>query len=626
MVWTCRFVLAIVVVAVESVLAAGSPYGVAAHLHKKTESVEKTSRLCQEIGVGAVRTLVQSHDASERIWSNLASNNVEYVGLLFSQDFKDAGTGGVSVPKDALALWERHVRQRAEWMRGRITNWEVWNEQNIGGFWKRPNPTNYLAVLKVAYRVLKDVDPTNRVVIGGFAGLRFNYIEELYRLGAKDFFDVMNFHLYADHVPRNMPEQDFDIQIEQLRALMSKYGDGTKPMWMTETGWPTHNEGVATEKRTWMTNVVRRALEIVHPGASKLRVGVVSMEADCGRVDLGTVLMAQTELPSPCVVEGLTPDRVAEALDADRLDVLWWTMHPEWFDVGEESVERFLKRGGTVILGFRPENAIRRSTLGAWALAGDTNCATRLEHRLRYSTAEFREKGIGWSRLSSVGGEPFNYGYFLYKCGRYLTTENLRETDVFTPVFEAKDSETGMHYPLAGVYAFEGGRKGSLIVSLVNRRSWWSCSEERQAVRLARNYGLLLAEGVERIFWYEFQDAGIPGPNPQDHFGLVTTDYSRLKPAYHAYAQLISMRPSGSIQIPGAWHDPTRTFYYPSWMRPDGRKAGMLWTIGSPTGCNPELPPEVSFCDYRGGKLDFQKVGGQYVVRLSDEPIYWTEK
>lgn len=606
--------------------AGGSPYGVAAHLEKSSESAETTVRLCRKVGIGAIRTNVFSLEKAESIWSGLSSNGLEYVGLLYSYDFKKNGSGSSVVPQSALDEWRDYVRQRAERMRGKITSWEVWNEQNIGGFWRRPNPTNYLAVLKTAHQVLKEVDSSNQVVIGGFAGLNFTYIEELYRLGAKDFFDVMNFHLYADHGPRNVPEQDFDLKIEQLRALMAKYGDRGKPMWMTETGWPTHLDDAATEKRTWVTNVVRRALAVARPGKGMLRVGVVSMEADSGRVDLGTILQARTELSESCDVVGLSPDKVAEALDGSRVDVLWWTMNGEYFDVGEAAVGRFLKRGGTVVLGFRPENAIRRNSQGAWVFSDETNCAERLEKRFRYATGAFRDAGIDWSRLSSVRGEKFNYGYYMYKCGRYLTDDNLDESDSFQPVFEAVDNETGRRYPLAGVYSFGGGQSGTLVVSLVNKRNWWSCSEERQAVRLARNYGLLLAEGVERIFWYEFQDAGESPSNPQHHFGLTSTDYSRLKPACRAYEQLIRMRPVGSVQSAEVWHDEMRTFYCPAWTRPDGRKAGMLWTIGSSTVRDLALAERVSFCDYRGESVDFPKVDGKFFVRVTDEPIYWMEE
>ena len=44
---------------------------------------------------------------------------------------------------------------------------EIWNEQNIAGFWKNPNPTNYLALLKVAYKTAKAVDPSTRAPLSG---------------------------------------------------------------------------------------------------------------------------------------------------------------------------------------------------------------------------------------------------------------------------------------------------------------------------------------------------------------------------------------------------------------------------------------------------------------------------
>jgi hypothetical protein len=68
---------------------------------------------------------------------------------------------------------------------------------------------------------------------------------------------------------------------------------------------------------------------------------------------------------------------------------------------------------------------------------------------------------------------------------------------------------------------------------------WWSgaggVSEETQANYLARTYAIALSEGVSKVFWYAFIDAGSTPGYDQDHFGLLRPDLSP-KPAYAAYA------------------------------------------------------------------------------------------
>jgi hypothetical protein len=68
---------------------------------------------------------------------------------------------------------------------------------------------------------------------------------------------------------------------------------------------------------------------------------------------------------------------------------------------------------------------------------------------------------------------------------------------------------------------------------------WWSgeggVSEQTQADYLARTYAIALSEGVSKVFWYAFIDAGSTPGYDQDHFGLLRPDLSP-KPSYAAYA------------------------------------------------------------------------------------------
>ncbi len=52
------------------------------------------------------------------------------------------------------------------------------------------------------------------------------FIEEVYRLGGKDSFDVMNVHPYSRPRP---PEDDLEREITELRTLMARYGDALVP-------------------------------------------------------------------------------------------------------------------------------------------------------------------------------------------------------------------------------------------------------------------------------------------------------------------------------------------------------------------------------------------------------------
>ena len=602
--------------------ATPSPYGVAAHLTRSGESAPETARLCVAAGIGAVRTGVKTNDVSDAVYEVLSSNGVEWIGLLASSKLREALAAN-RLDDKALSEWTAEVRATAERFRGKITSWEVWNEQNIPSFWPNPNPTNYFAVLKAAYRTLKEVDPANRVAIGGFAGICLDYIETLYRLGAKDFFDVMNFHLYADHTALNLAERNFDVRIEGLKELMAKHGDGDKPFWMTETGWPTHTDTEKTERRNYVSGLIRKGVEIARPGQKGLRVGVISVEADSGRIDPGGVSFARSALSADCEVFGLRPEDAAAALDAGKVDVFWWNLSGwMYFDIDERAVKRFLQHGGTVILGYNMERCVKRDESGAWFVTPGRKAGGKLEARFKIGSKTFSDAKVPVARLRTPEDQPFT---FTNK--RYLTTDLLGATDALTPLYEVTDKKTGKSYPIAGVYSFDGGKSGTIIQSMVGSRFWYSSTEERQGVRLARLCGLLFAEGLERLFWYEFQERGGPcSPDSQDHFGIVTTDYKRPKPAYYAYRQFIQMRPVGSVQDAGEWHDATRTFYHPSWKRPDGKRAGLVWTIGTPSVRELDFGVKVRFFDHLGKEIEFPQVNGKHSVKVTDVPVYWVEE
>jgi hypothetical protein len=57
------------------------------------------------------------------------------------------------------------------------------------------------------------------------------FLSALYRLGAAKLFDEAALHPYAADPERAV------ARTEQLRGLLDRAGDGSKPIWITEVGW-----------------------------------------------------------------------------------------------------------------------------------------------------------------------------------------------------------------------------------------------------------------------------------------------------------------------------------------------------------------------------------------------------
>src|SRR5918994_5871036 len=129
---------------------------------------------------------------------------------------------------------------------GKVSAWEVWNEQNTSRFWPSgPSPSAYVPLLKATYPVVKSIDTNALVVFGGVSQNDYHYIEGAYAAGAKGYFDVMAVHPYpGPHPPEAVWYGNGRIGttaftgFTEVRKSMLAQGDD-KPIWITEFGWST---------------------------------------------------------------------------------------------------------------------------------------------------------------------------------------------------------------------------------------------------------------------------------------------------------------------------------------------------------------------------------------------------
>ncbi len=142
-----------------------------------------------------------------------------------------------------------------------VNAWEIWNEQNSNNFWKpRPNPEQYSELLKASYVAIKDADPDATVIIGGLSGDSVDligpnlidprtYLQKLYGLGMRDYFDGLGYHPYLTDVGLPTKKGDYNgwakmnASNNSLREIMTAHGDADKDIWITEFGIPTGGSG-----------------------------------------------------------------------------------------------------------------------------------------------------------------------------------------------------------------------------------------------------------------------------------------------------------------------------------------------------------------------------------------------
>jgi hypothetical protein len=128
----------------------------------------------------------------------------------------------------------------------KIKYWEVWNEPDSAIYWSpQDGLKSYCSLLKDVYIAAKKADPDCKILNGGLAE-GVSSINQLYDNGAKDYFDIMNIHIF--YSPQQANSIKAVLNFTKLAyKIMSRNGDGNKKIWVTEIGCPGVREETKTE-------------------------------------------------------------------------------------------------------------------------------------------------------------------------------------------------------------------------------------------------------------------------------------------------------------------------------------------------------------------------------------------
>lgn len=151
-------------------------------------------------------------------------------------------SGGWPRGDEALAGWRAWVRALAKRYKGKVHQWEIWNEPENNLRREGRDPAEMAALVVETARILKKEDPASVVAAYGIGRPRqANGVEELITLLAqhlKDFgeeylVDAVSFHGY-----HYIPEEPYFVEADSLKAILNKCGWDV-PIWQGESGAPS---------------------------------------------------------------------------------------------------------------------------------------------------------------------------------------------------------------------------------------------------------------------------------------------------------------------------------------------------------------------------------------------------
>jgi hypothetical protein len=135
-------------------------------------------------------------------------------------------------------------RERPALPRIPIRDWQIWNEPDIDLFWvEQPGwPEGYVQILRAGSIAIRAADSRARVVAAGLTNASWYSLDRLYQAGGQGLFDVVAINVYRER------PQDVVRTALHTRVMMSRYGDGRKPIFFSEVTY-TSARGHITGKR-----------------------------------------------------------------------------------------------------------------------------------------------------------------------------------------------------------------------------------------------------------------------------------------------------------------------------------------------------------------------------------------
>lgn len=589
-------------------LHAGEPYGVCAHVGgHEWASRDKTFALMKESGLGYVR--------SDFAWKHIQKDAQSWDYTRFDDLLRSATHANIkvlpildySVPfadpaYQHLDLWLSYVSNTVVRYKHVIRTWEVWNEQNLGGFWRNPNPADYLKLLKPTYALIKQIDPALTVAVGGFAGVPHAFIEGVYQAGGKDCFDIMNIHPYSQPMP---PEDELEARITELRRVMKRYGDEKKPIWITEIGWPTQRHQFS------VPGMLKAGTESILNEKPIRKVWLVD-DPSLPRFAVFPKAWAESEFGN--VVDCVTLDDVVARLESTSPEVLILPMNESF--PAHESLYNYARNGGVIIAlnGIPFYYGLTKGPTGVWQQDKTCNSA-KWRERFRVN-----EEAFWHTRPYKIPPKVDVRGFGKkLNCERYFKpSPKMKAGDRFIPLLQGQQGD----YTAVGVAVvdYNSDMKGGLLVSGIRECGLKGNTEEEQALFTVRALMALYSMGIEQVFTYEFHSPEGEELDQESHFGMVHKNY-QPKPLYSALHAFAKMRPHTAAQTVGEWHRDGACF---SQWKAGNVPAGSVWAYPQSGRYRCTFDADsVRLYDFSGKALQYDVAQRVVVLELSGYPIYF---
>ena len=180
----------------------------------------------------------------QKFFAALPSTTKVDVDIVGAPAWANGGSDSIATPPSNPADFASFLSHIVTTFHGRVTAWEIWNEEASPGWWTG-TPAQFTDLLKAAYPAIKSADPNATVIMGASDP---TFLAAVYAAGGRGSFDAVAVHtdtacnitspyVYEYNQNTTTVNQYFFLGFSGIHTLMAANGDGALPIYMTEIGW-----------------------------------------------------------------------------------------------------------------------------------------------------------------------------------------------------------------------------------------------------------------------------------------------------------------------------------------------------------------------------------------------------
>lgn len=165
--------------------------------------------------------------------------------------------------KEMLEGFKNYVRFMVTYYKDRVDYFEIWNEQSGGyGGWYDAGPELYARWVKEVSPIIKEIDPSARVIMGALSGLGprrqvgLDWLKSCLEAGIAPYIDAITWHGYYGAAPGSPEWDKYVADVEETKRLAESYdfhGEYIHNEWCIFAPYPDNS----SKPVPWLSEMVK---------------------------------------------------------------------------------------------------------------------------------------------------------------------------------------------------------------------------------------------------------------------------------------------------------------------------------------------------------------------------------